>query len=82
MQYRNSNECSIRRTAIFASLATLATIGLFSLIATLTSQAIDQPGRRPDDAIPMLEVTVVKARREAVARAERQGLPAPKLEII
>jgi hypothetical protein len=75
----------VRRTSICATLATLTTIGLFSLVASLMSQAAVNP--RPaaiDDGIPVLEVTVIRAKREPVpiARADGDPAKAQRLELI
>ena len=83
MQHCKSNDDIIRRTLTCASLATLTTIGLFSLVAMLMSPSMDRTHRGIGDGIPMLEVTVVKAKRQAVASVEAQTPVArPKLELI
>ena len=63
MQNDSRNTESFRRVGTCATLAMATTIGLFSLVAHWMSHAIDRAPTAVDDAIPTLELTVVKAKR-------------------
>jgi hypothetical protein len=81
MHHRNADFEIVRRTGTCATLATLTTIGLFSLVANLMSAAIDQPRQTGDQAVRVMEVTVVTGRREsaAVVRTDTSKDPRPQL---
>jgi hypothetical protein len=65
MHHRNADFELVRRTGTCATLATLTTIGLFSLVAHLMTSALDTH-RSTDDGIRVMAVTVVTARRVAL----------------
>ena len=76
-----------RRVGICATLATLMSIGVFALVASLMWQAIDH--RRTTaavavDQIPVLEVTVIKGKRQPVpvANVDTGARKSPRLELI
>lgn len=76
MRHRNEKSGIVRRTFTCATLAVATTIALFSLVASLMSNAIDRV-RSPavDDSIPVIELTVIEG---SVSGRTRSGLAASR----